>query len=83
MTFVVDYDANYDVIRVLHDDVLIYKDTGISPITFKVNCIRDRCPPGYCECKTDEYPGYCCSDCASNTKQIHDMRTALKVKNGG
>ncbi|MEH2189386.1 MAG: hypothetical protein V7K64_24970 [Nostoc sp.] len=82
MTFKVDYKSTENIIRVTHDGELIFKDVAVAPITFKVDCIRVRCPEGYCECKTDTYPGYCCSDCADTASQIHSMTTQLRSING-
>ena len=82
MIFTTSYISEEDIIRVYRGSELIFKDVGKAPITYKVDCIRERCPEGYCECKIDNYPGYCCLDCAATAASIRAITNDLKGKNG-
>lgn len=82
MTFKVDYKSTQNIIRVFSNGELIFKDVGVAPITFKVECIRVRCPEGFCECPIPVYPGYCCLDCAATAANIRAITNDLKGKNG-
>ena len=82
MTFKIDYKSTENIIRVFSNGTLIYKDVKAAPITYKVDCIRVRCPEGYCECKSDDYPGYCCLNCADTTAKLHELTQQVKGING-
>jgi hypothetical protein len=82
MTFKVDYKSTENIIRVFSNDVLIFKDIRKALITFEVDCIRVRCPEGYCECKQDAYPGYCCNECADTTAKLHGLVQQVRGING-
>ncbi|QKQ76344.1 hypothetical protein [Nostoc sp. TCL240-02] len=82
MTFKVDYKSTQNIIRVFSNSELIYKDVRPAPITFKVQCIRVRCPEGYCECKTDTYPGYCCNDCEKTASELRGLTKQVRLHNG-
>ncbi|BAY89658.1 MULTISPECIES: hypothetical protein [unclassified Tolypothrix] len=66
-------------IEVRYNGLTIFQDQGNGTVTFDVQC--SNCPDGQCECKTSEYPGYCCSDCNSLTGEIATIKSAVKVLN--
>ncbi|WP_392533759.1 hypothetical protein [Nostoc sp. C117] len=83
MTFTVNYVADVDFIRVRNSQgTLLFKDYGASPMTYEVKCIRQHCPEGYCECKADGYPGYCCNDCNDTASRIHALTEQVRGING-
>lgn len=46
-------------LTITHADNSKFIVTGDCPLTYEVAC-GDSCPPGYCKCECDNYPGYCC-----------------------
>lgn len=84
MNFDISYIADECFIRVRDlQGRLIFKDKGQCPITYEVKCIKQHCPEGFCECKTDGYPGYCCNDCKDTASKIHAITEQLRGMNGG
>lgn len=82
MVFTTSYISEEDIIRVYRGNELIFKDVGKAPVTFKVECIREKCPEGYCECKSSEYPGYCCLNCSSTAAKLHALTEQVRGING-
>jgi hypothetical protein len=82
MEFFIDYRSVDNIIRVYSSGNLIFKDIQKSPISYRVDCIKQHCPDGFCECKQDAYPGYCCVDCRDTANKIHGMTEQLRGMNG-
>ena len=82
MEFIVSYIATDDIIRVFSGSTLIFKDVVKKPASYKLQCIREKCPEGYCECKSDSYPGFCCNNCADTAKQLRDISNSVRGING-
>ncbi|MGF1934542.1 MAG: hypothetical protein RM347_009080 [Nostoc sp. ChiQUE02] len=83
MLFDISYIADVCFIRVRDiQGKLIFKDSGECPLTFEVKCIKEHCPEGFCECKSDGYPGYCCNDCNNTLRQLHAITNQMRSLNG-
>lgn len=83
MTFDINYLADTCFIKVRDlQGKLIFKDSGQCPITYKVECIKDKCPEGFMKCKRDAYPGYCCIPCNEIKNEIASITAILRGING-
>lgn len=67
-------------IEVFYENQLVAKDEGICPITYNVQC--GNCPDSHMECKSDNYPGYCCIPCNEIKSEIAAIRSIVRSKNG-
>lgn len=66
-------------IEIRCNGITIFQDQGNGIVSYDVQC--GRCPDGQCECKTSEYPGYCCCDCGSLASGIVAIKSTVKTLN--
>lgn len=59
----------------------VFSKTVPSKPSYTVGC-GEECPPGFCKCPTDNYPGYCCNDCSATKASIQNILSDLRSKNG-
>ena len=74
-------DATRYYLLVKYQGQIIFQDSGTSSPTFTVQC--GKCPDGQCECASNKYPGYCCSDCGNTAAQINAITQLVRAKNHG
>jgi hypothetical protein len=68
-------------IRVLQSGSVVFSDSGKCPVEYNVGC--NGCPPGFCKCHSDSYPGYCCLDCEAIGARIDHITAMAKEKGNG
>lgn len=64
--------GNTDTCRILVNGGDLLNDVILCPGNYQVSC-DDECPPGYCKCPSDKYPGYCCLDCKAVASRINSL----------
>ncbi|MCF4968707.1 hypothetical protein [Nostoc sp. CMAA1605] len=60
-------------IKILYEGNVIFRDRSDTEITYEVDC--GNCPTGHIECKTPEYPGFCCIPCKETAAAINNLAT--------
>lgn len=68
------------IIKVLYQGQLLFSQRGECPIDYTVIC--GNCPPGYKECKTNRYPGYCCTKCSDVASKINNLVPKVRCCDG-
>ncbi|MBH8575457.1 hypothetical protein I8752_21080 [Nostocaceae cyanobacterium CENA369] len=63
-------------LNVTHNEKVIFTIEGDCPIRYKVAC--GDCPEGYCKCKQNKYPGYCCLPCGETKEKINNLTSKVK-----
>ncbi|MDZ8227529.1 hypothetical protein [Nostoc sp. ChiVER01] len=79
MEFTINYAVAECIIRIRNKEgKLLFKDSGQCPITFTVKCAKDKCPPGYVQCDTPKYPGFCCIPCKETGTKLKNIASTVK-----
>ncbi|BAZ66274.1 hypothetical protein NIES4106_53530 [Fischerella sp. NIES-4106] len=68
------------IIKVYYQGRLLFSQRGECPIDYDVIC--GNCPTGYIECKTNRYPGYCCTKCSDIASKINNLVPKVRCCNG-
>jgi hypothetical protein len=69
-------------ISIVSNGVKIWSAIGNCPVKYSVAC-GIGCPDGYIKCLKQEYPGYCCVDCASTKSRIDTLTNTVKRLSNG
>lgn len=66
------------VLRVRYEGREIFSASVACGSNFEVAC-SGKCPPGYCQKTINEYPGYCCCNCAAMKAEIASVRNLVRA----
>lgn len=64
-------------IIILHKGIIIHQDQGDCNISVEVQC--GNCPENSIECKTSNYPGYCCIPCVPTANKIDNLSNSVRL----